>query len=243
MIGTAGWSISRKSAAAFPAEGSALERYSSVFAGAEINSSFHRSHRESTWANWASSVPDDFRFSVKMPKTVTHLARLIDTEPFVAIFADEVRPLGRKLAAVLVQTPPKLVFDADVVASFFSRLSKTVDAQMVCEPRHPSWFEEGADRLLADLRVARVAADPAFAPVAASPGGWRGFSYWRLHGSPAMYRSSYDDSALAFYADAIRSQVQGEKGAWCIFDNTAGSEATGNALSLMAKLNIAGRDS
>jgi uncharacterized protein YecE (DUF72 family) len=238
VVGTAGWSIASKDAAAFPEDGSALERYSSIFGGVEINSSFHRSHRESTWARWASSVPEGFRFAVKLPKTITHLARLVDSEPLIAIFADEVRPLATKLAVLLVQTPPKLEFEPKTARRFFTHLRSAIGVQVVCEPRHASWFDEKADSLLADLQVARVAADPAPLPAAASPGGWRGFGYWRLHGSPRMYRSAYSDLSLALYADAIRAESLRQAGTWCIFDNTAGSEATGNALSLAGMLGL-----
>jgi uncharacterized protein YecE (DUF72 family) len=112
---------------------------------------------------------------------------------------------------------------------------------MVCEPRHPSWFEPGPDALLARLKVARVAADPAIVPAAASPGGWRGLDYWRLHGSPAMYRSSYDDSRLDLYAAVLRDAERGARAAWCIFDNTASSAATGDALGVADRLASADR--
>src|SRR4028118_2142077 len=78
VIGTAGWSIARSEAAHFPAEGSALERYAAVFPAAEINSSFHRSHRASTWQRWGESVPEGFRFSAKLSKQVTHKHKLRD---------------------------------------------------------------------------------------------------------------------------------------------------------------------
>lgn len=72
IVGTAGWSIARSDAHGFPAAGTALERYARVFGGVEINSSFHRAHRPSTWAKWAACVPAGFRFAVKIPKTITH---------------------------------------------------------------------------------------------------------------------------------------------------------------------------
>jgi uncharacterized protein YecE (DUF72 family) len=78
VIGTAGWTIPAPDAAAFPEEGSSLERYAARFGGAEINSSFHRPHRRSTWEKWGASVPDRFRFSVKLPKTITHQLKLRD---------------------------------------------------------------------------------------------------------------------------------------------------------------------
>ena len=236
VIGTAGWSIPGKAAAAFPGEGTALERYSRLFGGVEINSSFHRPHRASTWARWATSVPETFRFAVKVPKTITHQAKLVDCEALAERFAEEVEPLGAKLAVLLVQLPPKLGFDAEAAELFFTHLRGLADARIACEPRNPQWFGPKAEALLARLGVARVAADPALGAAAAIPGGWRGLAYWRLHGSPAMYRSSYTDAALDHWARQVRAALRDGREAWCMFDNTAASEATGNALSLMARL-------
>lgn len=236
VIGTAGWTIPRQNAAAFPAEGTALERYSQVFGGVEVNSSFHRAHRTSTWARWAASVPDRFRFAVKIPKTITHQAKLTDAERLIAQFAQEVAPLGAKLAVLLVQLPPKLAFDARVAERFFASLRGSIDTGIVCEPRNASWFADEADSMLRQARVARAAADPALGTAAAVPGGWRGLAYWRLHGSPAMYRSSYSEAAIDHYARGIRAAIEAGVNPWCMFDNTAASAATGNALSLMARL-------
>jgi uncharacterized protein YecE (DUF72 family) len=69
-IGCAGWSLPRVEQERFPAAGSHLERYASVFDAVEINSSFHRPHRPATYARWAAAVPSSFRFSVKLPKTI-----------------------------------------------------------------------------------------------------------------------------------------------------------------------------
>ena len=71
-IGCAGWSIHKDAAAAFPVEGSHLERYARVFPAVEINSSFYRPHKPETYARWADSVPDGFRFAVKVPRAITH---------------------------------------------------------------------------------------------------------------------------------------------------------------------------
>jgi uncharacterized protein YecE (DUF72 family) len=238
VIGTAGWSIAGKDAAAFPADGTSLQRYAEVFRGVEINSSFHRSHRAATWANWAASVPEGFRFAVKLPKTITHQARLVECADLVSRFAEEVKPLAEKLKVLLVQLPPKLGFDRAIAERFFAQLRGTGDAAIACEPRNPGWFEPEANALLEAMRVARVAADPALGPAAAVPGGWRGLAYWRLHGSPRMYWSAYDETALDLYADRIRAATAAGSEAWCMFDNTAGSEATGNALSLQARLSV-----
>lgn len=231
-IGTAGWSIPRQIADQFPNEGSALERYASRFPVAEINSSFYRPHRPDTWTRWRDSTPDGFRFSVKLPKVVTHERKLADFEEPLAQFLAQVELLGDKLGVLLVQLPPKLAFDGDTAGPFFAALAVASKAMIACEPRHASWFAEDADTLLAEHRVARVAADPAICEAARHPGGWNGLAYWRLHGSPRMYRSSYDDR-LGDYATRIRA-AQGE--AWCIFDNTASSAAASDALALMEML-------
>jgi uncharacterized protein YecE (DUF72 family) len=229
-IGTAGWTIPRAVADRFPAEGSGIERYASIFSCAEINSSFHRSHRESTWARWAESVPEGFAFSAKLPKEITHKRRLLDCEALVAAAIAEMRPLGPRLYALLVQLPPSLIFDAAVADAFFVTLRNVWDGGLACEPRHASWFESEAEALLVRHRIARVAADPPPIEAAALPGGWPGLIYYRLHGSPAKYRSSYDDGRIEPLA--AQMAAAGAAPAWCIFDNTASSAATADALKL-----------
>lgn len=66
-------------------------------------------------------------------------------------------------------------------------------------------------------------------PEATAPGGWDDFAYYRLHGSPRTYYSSYDEAALR---DVARRLGGGARPAWCIFDNTAFGAAAGNALDL-----------
>ena len=234
-VGTAGWSIAREAIAEFPSEGSGLERYAARFGCIEINSSFHRSHRASTWKRWRGSVPGHFRFSVKLPKRITHELKLADFEEALASFLSEVEPLGDTLAVLLVQLPPKLAFEAEVARRFFGELASASAAAIACEPRHGSWFADEAGSLLDDYRVARVAADPARCEGAGEPGGWRGLSYWRLHGSPVMYRSSYSDR-IGTYAAELRAEVEAGRETWCIFDNTASSAATSDALALAETL-------
>jgi len=238
LIGTAGWSIPRDIAHRFPTNGSALERYAAILPVAEINSSFHRSHRIATWERWRDSVPEDFRFSVKLPKQVTHERKLIDCESDVELFLSDVETLGEKLAVLLVQLPPKLMFNATVTQRFFAALSKRTKVAIACEPRHLSWFGEEAGTLLAQLGVARVGSDPAICDAAAIPGGWVELSYWRLHGSPIVYRSSYLDRIDA-YAAKLSREVSKRRDVWCIFDNTASSAGASDALALQDLLTLA----
>lgn len=231
-IGTAGWALPGRHADAFPGEGSSLERYASRFDCAEINSSFHRSHRAETWDRWARSVPEGFLFSAKLSKEVTHRRKLVDcAEPLAASVA-EMRRLGERLAVVLVQLPPSLAFDAEAAARFLDLLRCQWTGAVACEPRHPSWFTEEADRLLAEREVARVAADPPKSVGGGEPGGWPGLAYFRLHGSPVVYRSSYDDGRLEAYGATLKALGRAGSPVWCIFDNTASGAAAGDALIL-----------
>ncbi len=227
-IGTAGWSIPRAVADQFPGHGTGLQRYVARFDAVEINSSFYRPHRRATYERWAASVPAEFRFAVKLPKAVTHDARLVGSEAVLARFADEIGGLGDKRGPVLVQLPPKLAFDAATAGGFFALATGLLGGPIVCEPRHPSWFEAEADALLAGHRVARVAADPARVPAAAVPGGWTGLAYVRLHGSPRMYWSGYEQEALDHWAAIAKAP------AWVMFDNTASGRAAADALAFRA---------
>lgn len=230
FIGTAGWSIPRAVAERFPDEGSGLQRYAARFGAAEINTSFYRPHQPNTYERWAETTPDGFRFAVKLPKAITHDARLVDAGERLAAFRAETSALGDKLGPLLVQLPPSLAFDAAIAGRFLADLRALWAEAVACEPRHVSWFEPEADGLLSAYRVARVAADPARHPLAGEPGGWRDLAYWRLHGSPQMYWSSYDAAFLERLANALRAGPAAEN--WCIFDNTTSGAAAANALAL-----------
>ena len=109
-VGCAGWSIPGDQSAAFPGPGSHLQRYAAQLPASEINSSFYRPHRLSTYARWARSVPASFRFAVKLPRTVTHERRLVDCDALLAGFLSQVAPLGERLGCLLVQLPPSLAW-------------------------------------------------------------------------------------------------------------------------------------
>jgi uncharacterized protein YecE (DUF72 family) len=235
-VGTAGWSIPRADQPRFPGGASHLARYARVLPAVEINSTFHRPHRASTFERWAASVPRAFRFSVKIPRTITHDQRLARAAPQLDAFLEDLAPLGAKLGCLLVQLPPSLAFEARVARAFFAALRKRFERGVALEPRHASWFESRADDLLRDFEVARVAADPRRAAGGDEPGGWPGLAYFRLHGSPRIYYSSYKDEYLAALAQTLRILRRSRIPAWCIFDNTTLGAGTANALSLLERL-------
>jgi uncharacterized protein YecE (DUF72 family) len=183
------------------------------------------------YERWAASVPENFRFAVKVPKAITHERRLADVDDLLDRFLSEAVGLWSKLGPLLVQLPPSLRFQGGIADRFLSELRSRVPGNIVCEPRHASWFTSEVKALLDQLRIARVAADPA--PVAGGdePGGWRRLSYYRLHGSPRIYYSAYSPEYLTAIAEVLARDAAAGIETWCIFDNTAAFAATGDALT------------
>ena len=233
-VGVAGWSVPRQHVDAFPGAGSHLERYATRYNAVEINSSFYKSHRPRTYARWRDAVPEQFRFSVKLPREITHKRKLTDSLGLLDSFLGEVTELGPKLGPLLVQLPPKLAFEPDVAGNFLREFRSRFAGSIVVEPRHPNWFESAAVQLIDELNIARAAADPPPVPGADQPAGCEALCYYRLHGSPDMYYSSYPELYLSSLAGTLCCSNAPE--VWCIFDNTARQHATPNALRLVELL-------
>lgn len=235
-IGTAGWSLPRTSQHRFattePAEPH-LARYARHLGAVEINSSFYRPHQRSTYERWAAATPPAFRFCVKLPRSITHDARLQGASALLQAFVAQVEGLGSRLGCLLVQLPPSLALDHATADAFFGdvrRLQGTVS--LAVEPRHASWFTPEADALLVHWHAGRVLADPVLHAPGRAPGGWPGLVYCRLHGSPRIYYSAYDAGLIDALAARLQTAAHEAQQVWCVFDNTASGAAAGNALDL-----------
>jgi uncharacterized protein YecE (DUF72 family) len=211
-VGTAGRQLRKSQATDFPRAGSHLERCAKRFNAVEINSSFHKPHRRTTYERWTASVPAGFAFAVKAPREITHDLRLARAGAALDAFLAQASGLGSKLGVRLLQLPPRLA----------------------CEPRHPTWFTSRTEDLLIRHHIARVAADPAVVPDAAEPGGWPGFSYFRLPGAPRIYWSAYRPEQIALYADRLEKSKVAER--WCILDKTVLGAATETRSPCAARL-------
>lgn len=230
FTGCAGWSLGREHSAAFTAEGTHLQRYAARLNCAEINSSFYRPHRQQTYQRWAASTPVGFRFSVKVPKLISHVQRLQACDQALDEFVLQCSGLGDRLGCLLVQLPPSLAFDESVAEAFFISLKRCFPGPVVLEPRHESWT--GAQALLVRYQIAQAAVDPSRISTDSTPRGWPGLKYWRLHGSPRIYYSPYELPRLERLAVELQTATAEGQSAWCIFDNTASGAALGNALTL-----------
>lgn len=225
IVGTAGWTIPKIASSRFPLEGSHLQRYAQRLNGVEINSSFYRPHRAKTYKRWSEETEAGLKFAVKMSKTFTHEKRLDVEDAELKLWLAPVGELGTKLGALLVQIPPKLEFDRLVANSFFKNLRELTDVMIAFEPRHVSWTSSEAKHLLEFYDITKVEADPERCPMAIDKSKPR---YIRLHGSPDIYKSNYDQRTLKRWADDLASSPR----SWIIFDNTTFGCATLNALDL-----------
>ncbi|MEP7048946.1 MAG: DUF72 domain-containing protein [Pseudomonadota bacterium] len=227
-VATAGWNVPRELATHTASQGTVLQKYARLLGATEINSTFYRRHRPGTFARWRDSVPDGFRFAVKMPRSITHEAALVSPRAELSAFFSDLEPLGNKLGPILVQLPASVHFEARRVRAFFRLLRSMHPGPVACEPRHASWYGSTAERIFVEYQVARVLADPPRPDAAAQPGGWRSLLYVRWHGSPRIYWSAYSPERLRALALFVRKQPP-TTNVWCVFDNTAAGAALHDA--------------
>lgn len=236
FIGTAGWSIPKISAEHFLGQGTHLQRYGQCFNAVEINSSFYREHLPRSYIRWASEVPDHFRFSVKLSRTFIHDCALKPRARDLFASLETIQLLGEKLGVILIQLPASMEFHPKKAERFYQLIRKKYPGPLVLEARNLSWLERESQKLMQEFNISKVLADPE-----QCPGGPKrlnrhgGVTYYRLHGSPIIYRSSYSK----LFLKKLAKEISGLKNVWCIFDNTAFGAATENALDFKHHLTLA----
>jgi uncharacterized protein YecE (DUF72 family) len=156
-IGCSGWSYDAWLGHFYPANldrKEFLQYYSQVFEFVEIDSSFYRPPGLFMTKRWPSLTPDDFRFSAKFPRSITHEKRLVEPERQLRYFFDVMRPLRRKLLALLLQLPPSLTAKEDLkkLEALIHMLDP--DFRYAVEVRHRSWFDnKDVYKLLSDNKI------------------------------------------------------------------------------------------
>lgn len=240
-IGTAGWTIPTYLKNDFALEGSHLERYSQVFNSVEINSSFYRDHKSETYAKWNLLTPKNFRFSVKLSRYFTQEKRLEEAGIRLQQTLEGISHLKEKWGVLLIQLPPRLAFSYDVVKRFIDELRHFYTGPAVWEPRHPSWACLEAIDLFNRYEMSKVFADPEPCPLPEElllASSTKALRYFRLHGSPEIYKSHYTEETMISIVHEIQksplfnSSQAVPSNTWVIFDNTTYGYATQNALEL-----------
>lgn len=227
-VGTSGWQYDHWRTRFYPKEvpkSRWLEFYADRFAVVESNNAFYRLPKPETFAEWAKRTPDDFLFTVKVSRFLTHIKRLRDPAEPVARFLDHSRFLGRKLAPVLLQLPPTLRVDLDALDETLRRFGRAV--RVAVEFRHPTWFTDDCRALLARHRAALCLADGELglgddkvASKRVSP-LWRTaeWGYVRFHHGAASPAPCYGRTALNSWAERIAGLWSGSEDVFAFFNN------------------------
>lgn len=227
-VGTSGWSYYSFKGIFYPEDLKPkdwLKFYSQYFKTVEINVTFYRTPRAQTFKKWYNETPEDFTFSVKAPRVITHIKRLREVEESLKIFLKSLAPLGEKARVLLFQLPPSLKYERSLVENFLEILPK--DYRCAIEIRNKSFHNAEFTELLQKKGVSLCFSDcgsryPSWYEVKTAD-----FLYLRLHGSPELYVSDYSEGALKRFAELVKSYPVSE--AYVYFDNTALGYAVKNA--------------
>ncbi|MCE5275158.1 MAG: DUF72 domain-containing protein [Deltaproteobacteria bacterium] len=232
-IGTSGWNYDHWRGVFYP-EGLPRARwlghYAQTFSSVEVNATFYRQMRPSTFEKWRQGTPEGFLWAVKASRFITHIKRLADAQGALSVFMKSLEPLREKLGPILFQLPPTLFFDKGLCEAFCSLLPAV--HRYALEARHASWTESEALQCLADHCIAWCISDtagryPSLEAVTAD------FVYVRLHGSTSLYASCYSEEELRQWAARIRDFG---RDAYVYFDNDFMGYAPKNALRLLTIL-------
>ncbi|MCV7053195.1 DUF72 domain-containing protein [Mycobacterium heidelbergense] len=232
-IGTSGWSYDHWAGVLYPpglSPARRLARYAEVFDTVELNASFYRWPKDSTFAGWRDQLPSGFTMSVKAHRGLTHYRRLSSPEPWIERFERCWQLLGDRHGVLLVQLHPEQRRDDARLDAFLQSVPQSI--RVAVELRHPSWNDEAVYRLLERRRAAYVVmSGPGLACV---PRATTDLVYVRMHGPDrdAIYAGCYSDDELRSWAGRIVEWDADGRDVWAYFNNDLGGHAVRNALRL-----------
>jgi uncharacterized protein YecE (DUF72 family) len=234
-IGTSGWHYDGWWGPFYPEEvkkKDALDYYASQFNSVELNAPFYRLPTNAAVRNWCETVPEDFRFTWKASRYITHWKRLMVDDRSLGLLDDRTSELRGKLGPILFQLHPQMKLDRERLAGFLKRLDR--GRRYSVEFRNESWYEPSILQLLEAENVSLCISDHADAPAPREvTADW---VYVRNHGPSGRYHGSYNDEALADWAKDIRKWRGQGREVWCFFDNDVKSAAPQDARKLIAQV-------
>lgn len=202
--------------------------YASQFRAVELNVTFYRFPKESSFKNWYEQSPADFKFAVKVPRLITHYKRFSDVGKLLEDFYTTVRDnLKEKLGPVLFQLPPQLHFSTDVLENIIQQVDPSIDN--ILEFRHVSWWRQEVKEKLTDHNISFCGISYPGLPdevIINAP-----TAYYRFHGVPQLYHSSYTEEQLQQVVKYVET-FPGLKNGYIFFNNTASAAAIDNAWHL-----------
>jgi uncharacterized protein YecE (DUF72 family) len=231
-VGTSGWQYKHWRGRFYPKElptAKWLDHYVKHFDTVELNNPFYRQPERATFERWRKAVPDDFLYAVKLNRFITHVKRL-NIEPYsVERSYGTLAGLGKKAAVVLVQLPPRMKFDRERAARFFSLVARR-RRRHALEPRDASWFTDEALAFLRRRAVALVIGETPHWPTHLAV--TTDLVYLRFHGPERRYGSNYSDDQLRTWAERIRAWRGEGRDVFAYFNNDEQAFAVKNALRL-----------
>ena len=230
-IGTSGWHYKHWIGNFYPhgmKPKDFTSHYIQRFKTVEINNSFYKLPAASTFANWRSSVPDDFVFAVKGSRFITHMKKLKDPQQSIARFFENVNALEEKLGPILFQLPPGWSVNEERLAAFLAALPPYY--RYTFEFRHHSWYSSGVLDLLRQYNAAFCIYELEWhlSPMEVTAD----FVYVRLHGPEHKYSGSYSDDTLHWWAGNCINWKNEGKDVYLYFDNDQYGYAAFNAMRL-----------
>ena len=203
---------------------SRLHYYSHLFSSVEINSSFYKTPQKATFQKWASDVTDDFRFSIKLSREITHAKKLAYDKSVLEDFLNKATGIAEKKGCLLIQFPGSL--DISQFTNVETLLEDCLQFDEVGWPiavefRNPGWYISETYELLNQYKAALVIQDFPKAPETAlhtnAP-----HIYLRFHGERGSYRGSYTNAELSGWSRQIRAWIKSGKTVYSYFNNTIG---------------------
>jgi uncharacterized protein YecE (DUF72 family) len=248
LIGTSGWSYNEWAGVFYPsASTNKLSFYSKVYGTAEVDSTFYAFPSKNIVFGWARYTPQDFVFSVKLPRTLTHDKKL---EPKAGVEGDLVRFLGLmkpliaagKLGPVLIQLPPSFTFESDFerLESFLAVIPE--DIRFAAEFRHPSWLRDETWRLLRKSNVANVIVDEPLLPPDTVVTADFAFIRWHGRGTRPWYNYRYREEELEGWVPKVREVGARVKQTFGYFNNHFRGFAVENSLKMMKLLGASNKE-
>ena len=231
-VGTSGWSYPdwKKT---FYLEGLKPEDWltflSTVFPTVEINTTFYHTPSESTIKGWFKKVPDDFIFSIKASRYITHLKRLKECKGAVKFFYSRIKLFKTKLGPILFQLPPSFPANKKTLNDFLKLLDYKY--RYVFEFRHDTWFTEEYYKILRKHDIALCITDlnGKQTPEVITTD----FTYLRLHGPHKSYEGSYGKTRLKKFKKKFVEWAEEGTSVYCYFDNDAKGDAAEDATTLI----------
>ncbi|MEU9168124.1 DUF72 domain-containing protein [Streptomyces sp. NPDC048420] len=230
-VGTSGWQYKDWRDVLYPADVPVrlwLEEYAAHFPTVEINNAFYRLPTRENFERWRDRVPEDFVVAVKASRYLTHIKRLRDPQEPVERLMSHAEGLGDRLGPVLLQLPPTLRADAELLDRCLTCFPSST--RVAVEPRHDSWWTPQVRKVLETRGAALCWADVRARPVAPL---WRtaDWGYVRFHEGRARAWPHYGRRSLETWAERIEATWPGNEDVYAYFNNDPNGAAVRNAVT------------